>query len=94
MADTNHNHLGGAFMKRIIAVEENLSPVQDFLSARGCEVIPVEKAGSTQVDAVVVSGSGQNILGMQDIQTKAPVINASGRTPEEIWHEIQRRSLM
>jgi hypothetical protein len=81
-------------MKRVIAVENNLSPVQDFLSARGCEVIPVEKAADTRVDAVVVSGGGQNIMGMQDIETKAPVISASGRTPEEIWHEIQRRGLM
>jgi hypothetical protein len=75
-------------MTKRIAVEDNLSPVKDFLTSQGCEVIDVESAMYTQVDAVVLSGVKQNLLGMQDIMIDAPVITASGKTPEEIWNSI------
>lgn len=81
-------------MNRIIAVENNLNPVKDYLAAQGCQIIAVEKVRDTKVDAVVLAGMDENILGMQDIQTKAPIINASGRSPEEIWNEIQQRGLI
>lgn len=81
-------------MSRVIAVENNLHPVCDYLSAQGCEIIAVERAQDTRVNAVVVSGADKNLLGMQDVQTQAPVIDARGRTPEDIWQEIQRRGLV
>lgn len=54
----------------------------------------MDRVKDTEVDAVVLSGADQNIMGMQNIVTKAPVINASGLSPEEIWNEIQRRTMM
>lgn len=78
-------------MSLIIAVENNLRPVREYLSSQGCQVIPVENASNTEVNAVVLSGMDENIMGIQDTVTKAPVIRASGRTPEDIWNEIQRR---
>lgn len=76
-------------MSKIIAVENNLNPVKDYLTARGCKVIPVEAALNSPVHAVVISGSDENLMGMQNIQTNAPVFNVSGQTPEEIWNQIQ-----
>jgi len=81
-------------MDRVIAVENNLKPFKDFLAAQGCRIIAVDRVKDTEVDAVVLSGADQNIMGMQNIVTKAPVINASGLSPEEIWNEIQRRTMM
>lgn len=77
-------------MNKIIAVEKNLTPVKDYLTSQGCQVIDVEAAQNRSVDAVVLSGVKQNLLGMQDIIVDAPVITASGKTPEEIWNSIQQ----
>lgn len=77
-------------MNKTIAVEDNLTPVKSFLAARGCRIVDVEEAKSRQVDAVVLSGSDRNLMGMQDIIVAAPVINASGKTPQEVWEDIQR----
>lgn len=75
-------------MKKVVAVEDNLTPVKDFLIAKGCQVINVESAKNNSVDAVVLSGVKQNLLGMQDIIIDAPVINASGKTPQQVWDSI------
>lgn len=78
-------------MNKIVAVEDNLASVKDFLSAKGCQIIDVEKARNRQVDAVVISGMDENLLGMEDVTINAPVINAKGRTPEEVWNNISRQ---
>lgn len=77
-------------MRKVIAVENNLTPVKDFLVAQGCQVIDVESAQHQSVDAVVLSGVKQNLMGIQDVIVNAPVITASGKTPEEIWNNIQQ----
>lgn len=81
-------------MERVIAVEDNLTPVRDFLAAQGCRIIAVERVKDTRVDAVVISGADQNLMGMEDIDTKAPVIDARGLSPQDVWIEIQQRTLM
>jgi len=81
-------------MERVIAVEDNLTPVRDFLAAQGCRIIAVERVKDTRVDAVVISGADQNLMGMEDIDTKAPVIDARGLSPQDVWSEIQQRTLM
>ncbi|MGI5999108.1 MAG: YkuS family protein [Lutispora sp.] len=39
-------------------------------------------------DAVVVSGTDINIMGIQDVVGKAKVIDASGMTPQDVYNEI------
>lgn len=75
-------------MQRVIAVEDILTPVKDFLQAQGCEVIDVKEAKNTQVDAVVLSGGDMNLMGMQDMVIDAPVIDARGKSPREVWDNI------
>lgn len=75
-------------MNKTIAVEDNLRPVKDFLAGKGCKIIKVEAVKDRKVDAIVLSGSDENLMGMQDIISNAPVINARGRTPGEVWAEI------
>ena len=77
-------------MNKTIAVEDNLSPVKSFLAARGCRIVDVEEAKSKQADVIVLSGCDQNLMGMQDMIANAPVINASGKMPQEVWEDIQR----
>lgn len=77
-------------MNKIVAVENNLAPIKDYLLDQGCQVIDVESAKNTRVDAVVISGSSKDLLGMQDVVIDAPVIDARGKTPNEVWHNIMR----
>ncbi|MCX7711365.1 MAG: YkuS family protein [Clostridia bacterium] len=85
-------------MKHRIAVEPNLTPVREYLSQKGFEVesINFDKESSKikgDFDAFVVTGLDTNSLGYNDTTTKAPVINASGLTAEEVYQELQNRLL-
>ncbi|MDD2510277.1 MAG: YkuS family protein [Syntrophomonas sp.] len=77
-------------MEKVIAVENNLTPIKEYLEARGCLVVDVGSGWNIPVDAVVISGLDKNLMGMQDIVTIAPVIEARGKTPEEVWDSISR----
>lgn len=78
-------------MNRVIAVEGNLTPVKDYLAAQGCRVMDLSEAKFNRVDAVVLSGMDENLTGMQNVVVDAPVISARGRTPQEVWQEIQKK---
>lgn len=78
-------------MDKIIAIDDNLTPFKEYLTEKGCQVIPVKSAQGRRIDAVVLSGSHENLLGMQDVTIDAPVITAKGRTPEEVWYSITHR---
>jgi hypothetical protein len=71
-----------------VAVEDNLTPVRDLLQQKGFEVVSVDRV--QDADYVVLTGGDDNIMGIQTIMTKAPVITAEGRTAEEIVAEIER----
>ncbi|HEY8421822.1 MAG TPA: YkuS family protein [Thermoclostridium sp.] len=78
-----------------IAVQRGLTPVQEYLTDRGYEVEVVDfdafsKAQSEEYDAIVLTGMSKNFLGMEDTATNAPVIDATGMTPEEVCEEIER----
>lgn len=77
-------------LNRIVAVENNLAPIKDYLLDQGCQVIDVDSARNIRVDAVVISGSSKDLLGMQDVVIDAPVIDARGKTPSEVWNNIMR----
>lgn len=78
-------------MQKTVAVEDNLRPFKEYLAAQGCRIIDVEEAYKQPVDAIVISGLDQNLLGMEDIQIEVPVISVRGRTPEEVWDAIRDR---
>lgn len=78
--------------RKVVAVEEALVPVQDYLRGKGYRVVGLD-ADLARVDAVVVRGSDVDALGRQDVLTPAPVIEAAGLTPEEVDREIQRRTV-
>jgi len=78
-----------------IAVQRDLTPVQEYLEERGYEVETIDfdaftRAQSEEYDAIVLTGINKNFLGMEDTATDVPVIDASGMTPEEIYEQIER----
>ena len=83
-------------MNKIIAIEDNLSPVKEFLADKGYEVknIDYSMGISTLINkfaAFVVTGLDSNSLGINDTETKAIVIDAAGMTPEQVYDELKSR---
>lgn len=76
-------------MNIVVAVEDNLGPVKDYLADRGCRLVDMKRATQSDVKAVVISGSDADITGMQTMVAQVPVINARGQSPQEIWERIQ-----
>lgn len=77
-------------MQGLIAVEKNLSNLFEVLETEGYEVVPLDSADMDIVDAIVVSGADINLMNMQDIVTAVPVINAAGKSPDDILEELDR----
>jgi len=70
-----------------VAVEEELSELRLMLAQRGYEVV---NPGERHVDALIITGMDRNVMGMQDPHVESMVIDASGRTPEEIFEKLER----
>lgn len=82
-------------MKKRIAVERDLANVKQELETKGYEVValdPVSPEGRElrNCDAIVISGRDTNMMGMQDITTKVPVIDASGISADEVVRRIEQ----
>ncbi|GMB00135.1 YkuS family protein [Pelosinus sp. IPA-1] len=77
-------------MQGIIAVEKTLSRLADILETKGYEVVDLSESDLVGVDAIVVGGTDINLLNIQDTATDVPVINATGKTFNEIIEELGR----
>ena len=80
-------------MKKRIAVESELSNVSEYLSNHGYDVLEFQHNQAVgdaleNVDAVVITGMDENMLGMHDIMTTAPVIEVSGMTPAQVEKQL------
>ncbi|MGE5396708.1 MAG: YkuS family protein [Chitinophagales bacterium] len=78
-------------MSIVVAVDKNLSLVKEYLVAQGCQIVDVIEANYGSVDAIVLSGGDQNLMGIGNTETKAPVIDARGKTPHEVWQSLKQR---
>ncbi|SHI67534.1 YkuS family protein [Desulfofundulus thermosubterraneus] len=74
-------------MAKKIAVEENLTGLRELLREQGYTV--VNPGSDENVLAMVVTGLDNNAMNMQDITTKVPVIDAAGKTPEQVLARIK-----
>ena len=77
-------------MQGIIAVERNLSDISSALETEGYEVITLEEEAVDAVDAIVVSGLDSNFLNRQATVTEVPVINAAGKTIQDVLAELEK----
>ncbi len=83
-------------MKQKIAVESQLSNISEYLTSHGYDVLEFQHNQEAarqlaDVAAIVTSGMDQNFLGMHDIKTEAPVIEASGYSPQQIKELLDQR---
>ncbi|ADD02069.1 MULTISPECIES: YkuS family protein [Thermoanaerobacter] len=82
-------------MGKRIAVESQLSNIKDYLKQKGYEVVELketlsEKNDLNAYDAIVITGQSRNMLGIDDVLTNIPVIDATGMTPFDVEESIKR----
>ncbi|HNR05140.1 MAG TPA: YkuS family protein [Bacillota bacterium] len=79
-----------------VGIEKPLSNVGRYLESRDCAVEVLEDdtkespGNLNKFDAIVVTGADSNFMGMEDVMTTTKVINAEGKTEDEIYSEILR----
>lgn len=74
-----------------VAVEGSLTQIRKMLRDNGYDVVELGN-WQNMVDAIVITGQDQNILGDQSKTISgAPVINASGMTTQEVFHAVNVR---
>lgn len=89
-------------MDKRVAVEESLHDYIDFLEKSGYEVDRISSstdANSVQgfdYDAVVVSSVDKSSMGMSTFsqtssRPSAPIVEAKGKTPEEVFNILRTR---
>jgi galactitol-specific phosphotransferase system IIB component len=79
-----------------VAVEQNLTPVKDYLSKMGYSVDTVDMSrefskSMDKYDAIIVTGMNKNFLGVEDVNTGAVIIDAKGLTAEQVVKEMENR---
>jgi hypothetical protein len=75
-------------MKKV-AVDKGLpAALAEMLRGEGYQVISPYR-GQRDVDAVIVSGMSNNFMNIQDTGTSAPVIDASGKSPQDIVERLR-----
>lgn len=77
-------------MYKVIAVETGLENVTRALHDAGFKTTPLEGTALKTVRAVVVKGDGTDILA-PEWPVKMPVINAAGRSADEIVDVLRDR---
>ncbi|MFA9557282.1 YkuS family protein [Evansella sp. AB-rgal1] len=75
-----------------VGVEQSLTDVQQALQEKGYDVIQLnQEQDAAGCDCCVITGQDRNVMGMQDTTTEAPIIDAHGRTAEEICQEVEQK---
>jgi hypothetical protein len=74
-----------------VAVEEGLENVKQALQREGISVTKLTQ-GMRDIDAAVVTGLSSNVMGVHETNgNRFPIIEAAGRTAEEILSLLQPR---
>lgn len=77
-------------MKGIIAVSDALSDYRQMLEEEGYQVVSLEE-GLDIADAVLVSGMDVDHSGISAIDTEAPVLDVTGKRPDEVLRALEQR---
>jgi hypothetical protein len=80
---------------KTIAVEGGLTQIKQALEQAGFTTVAMDQQGNQgdfrNASMIVVSGMNDNLMGIQDTDTKAPVISAAGLTAEEVVRIAKER---
>lgn len=75
-----------------IGVEDTLSDIAQALKDNGHEVMALtQEADADRCDCCVISGQDENVMGIQEIETPGPVIDARGMSAEDVCEEVGQR---
>ncbi|MEI2665194.1 YkuS family protein [Rossellomorea sp. LJF3] len=75
-----------------IGVEQSLTNVVEALRAQGHEVVELkQESDANGCDCCVVTGMDTDVMGIQNIATQGPVIEASGLSADQICQEVESR---
>jgi hypothetical protein len=75
-----------------VGVEESLTDVRAALEEKGYEVVDLySMEEAANCDCCVVTGLDQNVMGMTTDVPGGSVIQAKGRTAEEVCQEVEER---
>ncbi len=80
-------------MKKV-AIESSLSHVKNYLKNQEGYIVSDLKNDESNLnnyDVIVVSGQNSNLLGMQDTNTKAMILNAKGMNAEDVYRQLENR---
>ena len=69
-------------------MEAGLSNIEEALKDEGYQVVDLDDSGSN-VDAIVLTGMDEDLMGISTTITDGVVVDASGRDPEEIIYELE-----
>ena len=76
-------------MQGIVGLDKALSNLAEELETEGYEVVILDDSNITIVDAIIVGNADLNLLATQDMVIDVPVINATGKTFNEIVEELE-----
>ncbi|MFQ3546096.1 YkuS family protein [Halobacillus rhizosphaerae] len=78
-------------MKRI-AIEENLSDIRSALQEKGYDLVTLKnQEDANDCECCIISGQDRNVMGIMNTETKGSVIDAHGRTADEVCQEVESR---
>ena len=77
-----------------VAIEDTLEQMKQALTEQGYEVTTFQSGSAPDdCDCCIISGTDENMMGIQTTVTEAPVIDARGMNIEELCdridHEVQ-----
>lgn len=78
-------------MRETVAVDEGLANVRFVLEAAGYSVVGLTSESAADAAAVVLAGSGDDMVGINRTQTRAAVIAARGLTEQEVLEQVRSR---
>ncbi|MFC4556945.1 YkuS family protein [Virgibacillus kekensis] len=75
-----------------IGVEESLTDIKNALAEMGHEVVELHSAeDAPNCDCCVITGLDKDVMGMSTISTEGSVINAEGRTAQDVVQMVNQR---
>jgi peptidase E len=81
-------------LQKKVAIEKNLHNVKQMFEDQGYQVDTID---DTQIDtigtisnydAIIIAGGNKDFMGIEDTNTKSPIINAEGKTAQEIFKRV------
>jgi broad-specificity NMP kinase len=76
-------------MKCVVALADTLSSYREVLERRGYHTVDLDE-GLDVADIVLISGMDINHSGVSTIHTGVPVLDVTGKAPEEVADDIER----